>query len=290
VEALGPVSWTPPFQSHLVLDEHILEARLRAYYVGFDQRQFRLQALADVIISVVPEFALGFYQGPSIPLASIVPRLREAARRIYSTDKYQTRGEFGELILHLLLRDFCRSVPLVSKINFKDADNSTVHGFDAVHVVADASTRQLWLGESKLYDNGPSGIQDLLEDLRKHLTADYLRREFALISPKLPGSFPDIEHWRTLLHEHQPLDSVFQSVWIPMLCTFSSTFHQQHSDNTQECLEAFASECRALHHSFEHRARPAHPTVNILLLLLPIASKAQLVETLHQRLRAMQAI
>jgi hypothetical protein len=35
-------------------------------------------------------------------------------------DKDLARGEFGELILHLLLRDFHDTVPLLSKIYFKD--------------------------------------------------------------------------------------------------------------------------------------------------------------------------
>ncbi|WP_330558188.1 Hachiman antiphage defense system protein HamA [Acutalibacter sp. 1XD8-33] len=31
------------------------------------------------------------------------------------------RGEFGELILHLLLRDFKNTIPLISKVYFKDS-------------------------------------------------------------------------------------------------------------------------------------------------------------------------
>lgn len=115
-----------PFRSELVLDERISESTFRAYHVGFEQNEFRLKPLVDVIRRVIPEFALGYYEGSSIPLTEVVDKVEEAARTVYTTDNYKTRGEFGELILHLLLRDFCNSIPLISKIYFKDSHNVTI--------------------------------------------------------------------------------------------------------------------------------------------------------------------
>jgi hypothetical protein len=282
--------WKPPFQSPLVLDERIHESRIRAYYVGFDQQAFRLKPLTDVIIDVIPEFAMGVYEGTTVEVATMIPRIREAARRIYSTDKYQNRGEFGELILHLLLRDFCKSVPLVSKIYFKDADNATVHGFDAVHVVVDGTTKELWLGESKLYDDGPAGIRDLLKDLESHVEADYLRREFQLIGPKLPATDPDIEYWRSLLHQNQRLETILDKICIPMMCTYTSRTYTDHCDNTAECLAQFMDECGRLQGLFEHGAARLSIKVDVILLLLPVQSKPALVTALHERLRSLQGI
>lgn len=34
---------------------------------------------------------------------------------------FKNRGEFGEIILHFLLRDFKNTIPLVSKVYFKDS-------------------------------------------------------------------------------------------------------------------------------------------------------------------------
>ena len=39
-------------------------------------------------------------------------------------DRYLRKGEFGELILHVLLRDFKNTIPLISKIYFKILWNS----------------------------------------------------------------------------------------------------------------------------------------------------------------------
>lgn len=279
---------TKPFESDLVLEEKISEATLRAYNVGFEQNKFRLQPLVDVLAEVIPEFTLGYHQGTSIPLHELRKRLKEAATRVYTTDKYQKRGEFGELILHLLLRDYCGSIPLVSKIWFKDTDNATVHGFDGVHVVVSGDSKKLWLGESKLYKDGQEGVKELAADLKNHLAHDYLRREFSLIRTKLPESAPDILHWRQLLHEHRRLEDVMDNICIPMVCTYSSQLYNSHSDNTDQYISDFVDECRKLKGVFD--GKKIQTDVDVVLMLLPVPSKDELVDELNKRLKSMQQI
>ena len=277
-----------PFKSELILNEWISQATLRAYHVGFDENKFRLQPLVDVIRDVIPEYALGYHQGNNIPLTEIVDRLQEAAKTVYTTDKYKTRGEFGELILHLLLRDFCKSIPLISTIYFRDAPNVPAHGFDGVHITIEGDKKKLWLGESKLYSSGNSGIDDLVKDITKHFNADYMRQQFSLITRKLPAETPDVEHWRTLMHKHQKLDVIFDSVVIPMVCTYNSELFSNHTSETQKYIDDFQSECLALHDRFTKKNTATN--LEIILLLLPIPNKDELNKELDARLKAMQKI
>lgn len=277
-----------PFKSDLVLEEVIGHLTLRAYSAGFDQNEFRLKPLVDVIAAVIPEFALGYHSGSSIPIPELRSKLKEAATRVYTTEKYKKRGEFGELILHLLLRDYFGSIPLVSKIWFKDTDNAVVHGFDGVHVVKNDVESQLWLGESKLYTNGKAGVKELAKDLVKHLENDYLRREFSLIATKLPEQDPEIEYWRELLHEHARLEDILNKVVIPMVCTYSSELYKSHNDNSQEFLDDFRAECLDLHKTFLDKKIDTE--VDVILLLLPVPSKPELTGELDKRLKSMQSI
>lgn len=277
-----------PFQSELVLEERISEATLRAYHVGYDQNKFRLQPLVDVIRNVIPEFSLGYIAGNQIPSAEAADKLREAASLVYTTDKYQKRGEFGELILHLLLRDFCSTLPLISKIYFKDSYNVTVHGFDGVHVTTEDGINKLWLGESKLYTEGKSGIIDLCNDLKEHFAADYLRQEFDLISKKLPIDFPEIDYWRTLMDKHQKLDAIYSGIVIPMVCTYTSDTCRNHCEETDDYIESFLSECRYLESEF--LSRNIRTDLDVILMLLPVYDKDELNTELDRRLKAMQII
>lgn len=277
-----------PFKSEQVIEEKISEPTLKAYYVGFDQNQFRLMPLVDVIRNVIPEFALGYHCGQQIPLTEIVERLKEAAETVYLTEKYQTRGEFGELILHLLLRDFLETIPLISKIYFKDSHNVPAHGFDGVQITINNGEKKLWLGESKLYKSGSEGIKDLAGDIEKHVNADYIRREFSLISRKLPNDVPEIEYWRSLMDKHQKLDTIFSSIVIPMVCTYNSAVYKKHNDNTSECLADFVQEWRALNEQFVKLK--GNIQTEIILMLLPVTDKDSLNTELDNRLKTMQRI
>ena len=277
-----------PFESDLVMKEQISEATLRCYNVGFDENKFRLEPLVNVIAEVIAEFAFGPHIGKSVPMTKLRQRLKQAAEKVYTTDKYRQRGEFGELILHLLLRDWCDTIPLISKIYFKDAHNVTIHGFDGVHVTTIENKKKLWLGESKLYTDGNDGVKDLAKDLKTHIANDYLKKEFALIAPKLPESTPDIEHWRELLHHNQSMDKILDGICIPMVCTYSSTLFSKHTDNTQAFLDDFVSDCKALCQAFEDKK--IQTSVDVLLLLLPVPSKDDLNANIDKRLKHMQAI
>lgn len=277
-----------PFNSDLVLDERICDSTLRAYHVGFDQNKFRLLPLVETIRSVIPEYALGYHQGNNIPLTEMVDRLQDAAKTVYTTDKYKRRGEFGELILHLLLRDFCNSIPLISTIYFRDAPNIPAHGFDGVHVTINGNEKKLWLGESKLYKSGTDGITDLVGDIIKHFNSDYIRQQFNLITRKLPTDAPEIEHWRNLMHKNQKLDVIFSSIVIPMVCTYNSSLFLNHNNETQQYIDEFKNECKTLHDEF-NRKKPVS-NLEIVLLLLPVPDKDELNKELDARLKAMQRI
>lgn len=148
-----------------------------------------LEEFAKVVMEVIPEYVFANYENDEINNLNAVGKLREAAHSIYKIkefelmrryymngdlqakqelDKsaYKNRGEFGELILHLLLRDFKGTIPLISKVYFKDTSGVPAHGFDTVHISPDEKV--LWLGESKFYGNGKVGIRQLLVDLEQH--------------------------------------------------------------------------------------------------------------------------
>ena len=275
-----------PFKSELVIEERIAEATFRAYHVGFDENKFRLQPLVDIIRAVIPEFALGYHAGTSIPLTDLVERLKEAAETVYLTDNYQSRGEFGELILHLLLRDFHSSVPLISSIYFKDSHNVPVHGFDGVHVTT--ADRKLWLGESKLYLTGLAGATELAKDLAKHVTADYLRKGFSLLSRKLPNTTPDIEYWRELMDKHNTLDQIYSGIVIPMVCTYSSPVFKSHNTNNAAYFSAFEADCRAVLKEFERKR--VKTSCDIIFMTFPVPCKNELNAELDKRLKHMQQI
>lgn len=277
-----------PFKSNLVLSQRVSSANFNAYCAGFDNNSYRFKALVDLLVKVIPEFALGFHEGSQISVSSVIDRLRDAVRTVYTTDKYDRRGEFGELILHMLLRDYHQTIPLVSKIYFKDSENAVPHGFDGVHITTSQYGNKLWLGESKLYGDGVSGVRDLAEDVVKHVNSDFLRKEFNLIRRKIPNDAPDINYWRDLMSRETTLEKIFSSIVVPMVCTYSSSLYSSHVEATEKFIEDFLVEVHQLKDKF-YGFCPS-TDIDIILMLLPIPDKGELVSALDSRLKLMQEI
>lgn len=307
-----------PFNSQQVIEERINDLGLRSYLVGFDlsdsgESIYRINPLSLKILSALHEFCFGHHEGQLTNNTETFTKLVESAKLVYKIesfrkirdlcalasydegdipDKFFKRGEFGELILHLLLRDFHNTIPLLSKIYFKDSVGHAVHGFDSVHI--DPEKRELWLGESKLYTDPKKGITELINDISEHFTNDYINSEFMLISKKIKGfsSTPMLEYWLDLLSNGGKLSDKLSKINIPILCTYTCNLFSLHNDeNNKDFCVAYSNKVSELKNYFdENFDHPWKNKLNVILFLFPVQSKLELVKKLHHKLTLMQSM
>ncbi|KIG05322.1 hypothetical protein BurMR1_3635 [Burkholderia sp. MR1] len=167
----------------IVVNDLARTPRLTGICAGYELGAWRADQLSKLLFQSLPDFCLRYSEYHSIDAGNAAERLGEAARKIYQTDAYRNRGEFGELILHVALKKVFATLPAISKIYFKDSSNHAVKGFDAVHVVPTQAGLELWLGEVKFYQNIGKAITDVCLELDAHFEREYLRDEFLLIGP-----------------------------------------------------------------------------------------------------------
>ena len=304
------------FNSNPIINEIISNVNLKAYMVGFDlndsgKKTYRLDKLIGILTDVIPEFAFGLHQGSLTENTKLVSKIKDAAKSIYKVNafnevceiylkngfldddderKYMRRGEFGELILHLLLRDFHNTIPLISKIYFKDSYGHAVHGFDAIHI--DPVEKTLWLGESKIYINGKSGIKELINDINTHIKSDFLNDEFTIVSKRVTDdkSIPERDEWLRVMNNSTKLSDKLESIKIPLLCTYTSKNFSDYDDESLEDFKlAFEAEISELKTYFDNNNNhPLKDNLDIILLLFPIKCKKELVGGLHRNLTLLQ--
>jgi hypothetical protein len=235
----------------------------------------------------LPEFALGHTEQQGINAGTAARALRNAAQRVYQTDKFKKRGEFGELLLHIVIRQVHETIPAISKIYYKDSTNSTVKGFDCVHVIVTEGSLELWVGEVKFYKDINKAISDVVKELGNHTKDEYLRREFAAITTKIDPAWPYAEKLKKLIHANTTLDDVFDAICIPVLLTYNSDAVNAHSRDTKEYRKAFEAEIKAHHRVFSGKALPK---VRIHLFLVPLKDKDELIKELDRGLKIWQKI
>lgn len=305
------------FDKKNIILAKVQDEDLNSFLINFDiddsgKPHYQLDEFTKAIINTIPEYVFAHYENPDIPNTDAVDKLREAARSIYKINDFdlmrrwyldrdksayeqleasssKNRGEFGELILHLLLRDFKATIPLVSKVYFKDASGVSAHGFDAVHI--SPNERILWLGESKFYQNSKRGLTDLLKDLSDHFKSEYLEEQFTIIKKNLSNNgIPQRDEWITILNSCNQLKDRIDMIYIPMLCTYPNNIYEVYSN--LECTEATSyheTNVRKLKEYFDSNNHHAlKDRLNIILFLFPIRDKQELVRRLHERLWHMQ--
>ena len=252
---------------------------------GFESGTWRYDQLAEHMLEWLPEFALNDSEYRAFNGVNARRQLRAAARNIYTSPKYATRGEVGEILLHAVIRQEFGSVPAISKIYYKDAPNDTVKGFDAVHVVEASDGLELWLGEVKLYQDITSALREVVNELKQHTTIPYLRSEFAAIWRKLDPSHPHRDALRTLLTSNATMDVVFTRICIPVLLAYDSATVAAHSRTDAAYEAAITTEFELHYHRFTGAALPAE--LKIVLILLPMNTKASLLDRFDAKLKGM---
>lgn len=261
---------------------------ITAVCAGYEAGGWRSAALATHLIKWLPEFALRHSEREALAAHNAVELLYRAALQIYTTDKSEDRGEIGELLLHVILREVYDTIPAISKMFFKDSSNDTVKGFDAVHVVGTPTELELWLGEVKFSEDIRRATYKVVKELEQHMERDYLRAEFAAILNKIDDNWPYAEKLKELLHPNVSLDRVFERICIPVLLTYDSDTIRSFSSVTEEFKRQF--ELEVLGHWFHFSEQKLPTSVRIHLFLFPMKEKAELVQQFDLRLKACQAM
>lgn len=305
------------FDKKNIIISKIQEDDLNSFLIDFDIDDngnvlYQLEDFSKAIIKTIPEYVFAQYENPNIPQTDVIDKIREAAKSLYKIHDYDImrrwylehdmsvkadidkignsrRGEFGELILHLLLRDFKNTIPLISKVYFKDTSGVPAHGFDAVHITPQNGI--MWLGESKFYADSKQGVKALLTDINEHFKRDYLEEQFVIIKKNVENnSIPQRDEWIEKLTQCNKLSDKLNMINIPLLCTYPHDIYDLFdSFENDEAIEYHQKNIYELKDYFDtNNKHPLKDRLNIILLLFPIRNKEELIIKLHEKLWHMQ--
>lgn len=276
------------FGSDEFFDARIHQDDFLALSVGYELREWRYEELSEQIMSALTDFAFNYSETATINGANAPTKVKKAALAVYNSDKYRLRGEFGELLLHLVLRDYFNTVPAVSKMYYKDSQNDTIKGFDSVHIVeTNEGSLQLWLGEVKFYKSISKAISDVVTELQKHANRDFLRGEFMFIGNKADPKWPAYSKFLSAIRASRSLDEIFTAMRIPVLLTYDSDVVGDFKEKCDEYISRFVTETIAVQTRFR-KSKRVPKNIQIVLILVPLESKEKLVRTLHRKLEGKQ--
>lgn len=259
-----------------------------AWCAGYEDGEWRDRQLAEHLIEWLPEFALRYSEWNGIRHHNAVRMFAKAAQSIYQSAKYKSRGEFGEVLLHAMIRQRFKTIPAISKYYYKDASNDTVKGFDAVHVVVNGDELELWLGEAKFYEKLSDAITAITEELKEHTQRDYLRNEFAAITNKIDDSSPFAGKLKKLIDKNTSLDEIFARTCIPLLITYDSDAVSKSQVVCAAYDADFKAEVIKSYKSLLSKLPTLPAELRLQVLLFPLKSKKNLIKVMDEVLKTWQ--
>ncbi|MGR2804507.1 Hachiman antiphage defense system protein HamA [Vibrio harveyi] len=164
-------------------------------------------ALSEIIYNAIIEYSFNEFDLNDDDLESL---LSVALKTKIKYKEYQTQetkvkyGFYGEVLLYLMLCQFYKSSPIISRGYFYNPlENSETKGYDSYHLIEGEDKVELWFGEVKFRATLDSGAKSAIEGLDKAFSDGYLEDNILAM----------VNHRNNLGVEGSKLESVIDS-WI----------------------------------------------------------------------------
>ncbi|MEO6635374.1 MAG: DUF1837 domain-containing protein [Devosia sp.] len=238
--------------------------------------------MAEHLFQWLPYIALSQDMQSGFGSDNFVEMLRLAAAHIYKTRRTDTRGELGELLLHIACISEFETVPIICKLVLKTSSNDTVKGFDGIHLLRTGAGFEIWLGESKFYTNPKDAITDAISSVRTHLLPTFLDTEKAMIFGHVAPDVPHRDEVLALFKSTTSGDKLLEMAAFPILIAYDSDAVGSFDKLCDEYTKSIAAEVEGLRSFFAERVTDLR--LRFHLVFVPLNKKKDLVEKFDQLL------
>ncbi len=252
-----------------------------AFTLDYESGIYRQNELIGLIRDVVPYFALTAEEISTLDLSEIN---KKSFNRISDAHK-SSKGDYGELLLFLILSIFYKAPKFVTKARLRSNTGEQIKGFDCAHFSIENDDVTLWLGEAKFHKSISSAISSAFKSLTEHLDEHKrIKSELKILGGEIEvnAHLNDNDHDKLLEYVSggRSLDKV--DIAVPVLMTYDSKIIKKHiSEETADIsCDAFRNDLEeelcAHMEKIHSKAWPKKKNIKIIFIALPLESVADL--------------
>ncbi|MBZ2171962.1 DUF1837 domain-containing protein [Nitratidesulfovibrio sp. SRB-5] len=204
------------------------------FTLSYNEKGYRDVDLVRLIAHSLPLFALTEREIQECVENGELSAIQEMALSRISQAKRDKKGDYGEALLFILLAAFYGNERIVTKLKLRSSSTEQIKGFDCANFTYENGELTVWLGEVKFYQDFSSAVDDVIEELVKHTTAEYIKGEFRVLLPncEINRNSPLRDRILSVLDGSTSLDKV--KIKIPVLLTCNSTQLSRFNDASSE--------------------------------------------------------
>jgi hypothetical protein len=159
-----------------------------------------------------------------------------------------------------------------------------VKGFDGIHLLSTSGLFEIWLGESKFYEDPKKAIRDAVQSVGDHIIPSFLTAEKAMVFGHIAPDIPNRQQVIDLFKSQTSSDQLLDLAVFPVLIAYESQAVANFSSVSTAYVEKLTNEIAELRSYFAGKAGDL--TLRFRLIFIPMDRKADLVASFDQKLGA----
>lgn len=251
-----------------------------SYHLDYENKSYRQEDLTKLIRDTVIYFALTPAELSSMDSETIIKLQNRAWKRISNRPK-EKKGDYGELLLFLILETFYPARKFVTKIKLRSSLGEEIKGYDCAHFsIEDEDQICLWLGEAKFHQNFSGAISKAVESINEHLDIKSLKDELSILEGNIDIEGDDGDKLEDYLNSGISLDSM--KFKVPVLLTYDSACIPKHTSVCDEFKEELEVELVKRYTTIEGQTITIPENVELHFIVLPLETVKTIKESLEQ--------
>lgn len=241
------------------------------YHLNYEQGRYREKELVHIIRDAIPHFALTHDEYSELKENDDIGEMNRLGWSRISKTRKECKGDFGELLLFLILSHFYKSQKLVTKVKLRSSRNEQVKGFDCAHFISTDEETSLWLGEAKFYKDFSNALQDILTEIKTHTEYSYLNNELTILAPNIEWNHK-LKETTTIeeyINKTRSLDDL--KIVIPSLITYeTSILGKFNTTGSKIFKEAFLKHFKQKFKTIDSKPITLPENFSLFFILLPL--------------------
>lgn len=257
------------------------------YHLDYEDKRYREKELISILYHCLPFFALTPQEFNKFKDNNDnVEAISLSWQRISSTDPMK-KGDYGELLLFILLEIFYPARKFVTKVRLRTSQGDQIKGFDCAHFTIENEEPVLWLGEAKFTESITNAINRAFSSLNTHLEHAYIHKEIDILAANIEYNYNDegkIDESFKILEDFLISKISIDKIRfkIPILLTYDSSCINSNNEITKKFLDEIQAELENISNKIEEKKFNTNLKVEFIFLILPLKSISWIKKELNK--------
>lgn len=252
--------------------DHIKTEKL-GMTLNYEEGKYRQAELVKIIRESVVHFALTKQEIEKYKKDDDFGEMQRKAWERISKAHKNSKGDYGELLLFIILSIFFPSKKFVTKVRLRSSTKDQIKGFDCAHFSIENGEVVFWLGEAKFHQSFSGAVSDAISSVKEHCEIDYLKDEISILGSNIEinEEFEEHEKINNILNGGVTLDNV--KIKIPVLLTYDCKFIPNHLDIKDALfIKEIGEDFSSKYANIEKRELNLKPNIEVLFIVIPFES------------------